>query len=424
MAGNGRSRGLTISGPSSASSAEPLNNRLLGRTTKPSRRLNDTDGPQSTVRQSSQEGMSRNQQNQRLSARRERFPRRRSRGLVDGETGDNTRRMLDVVRVTKEEVEEGEEERKQDVHNPEYTVHVKTFLGSKIHWTVRWGSYPSENYAFSMEDFEVALLDRLDELRPYEIVSKRVGIRSSTGHSDRLWQTWDELTSVEWNETAELAIRDLWHQTLKPVDVIIEIHMEGEKQTAQHRRSASISRLHMKRPRGFIESSDVDDEEASAPQEPPRKTRAIQSLASLTPQVDRREEVGDSIDAICRRWDCPDDSCRNFMGHCWIAEGWKHYAISAGDQNVWSLEIVQGRASVENPPAMMVARWVEASGPANFIVENRRQDFNSRMDRIMAIQAKQIEVMLDRELDSIERRQNQWLQDYHQQRQNQNQWPQ
>lgn len=117
MAGNGRSRGLTISGPSSASSAEPLNNRLLGRTTKPSRRLNDTDGPQSTVRQSSQEGMSRNQQNQRLSARRERFPRRRSRGLVDGETGDNTRRMLDVVRVTKEEVEEGEEERKQDVHN-------------------------------------------------------------------------------------------------------------------------------------------------------------------------------------------------------------------------------------------------------------------------------------------------------------------
>lgn len=272
-----------------------------------------------------------------------------------------------------------------------------------------------------MEDFEVALLDRLDELCPYEIVSKRVGVRASGGHSDRQWQTWDELTSVEWNQTAELTIRDLWGQTSKPVDVIIEIHVEREKQTSQHRRSASISRLHLKRPRGFIESSDVEDEEASAPRKPPRKTSAIQSLANLT-QVDRREEAEDSADAIRRRWTCPDDSCRNFVGYCWIAEGWKHYTLSAGDQNVWSLEIVHGRASVENPPATMVARWVEASGPANFIVANRRQDFNSRMDRIMAIQEKQMEVMLDRTLDSIERGQNQWLQDYHQQRQNQ--WPQ
>lgn len=117
MAGNGRSRGLAFSGPSSASSAEPLNIRLLRRSKKPSRRLDDNDGPQSTVRQSSREGTSRNQQNQRPSARGERSPRRRSRGLVDGETEDNARRMLDIVRVAKEEVEEGEDERRQVVHN-------------------------------------------------------------------------------------------------------------------------------------------------------------------------------------------------------------------------------------------------------------------------------------------------------------------
>ena len=292
---------------------------------------------------------------------------------------------------------------------PEYTVHIKVLLEKKIFWARRWGSYPDGG--FSIEDFEVALLERLEELSPYEIVRKAVGIKSSRLNSSRHWQTLDELTSIEWQQTAELTIHDLWDQTLKPVDVLLELNVEQNVQPSQSnqpqrnepQRNVSTD-LRSKRSRDCIDSSDVDDE--IAPQKPPRKTRTNQSLSQLNHQIDRREQAGNFADAICKHWTCVDENCRNFKEFCWVAPDRKHYSISAVDQQAWSISIIQDEANIRNPPAALIARWMAAAGPVNRDYKRPLTNPQTSMQQCVDMQKQMEWNMMERTQDSLDRMQN------------------
>lgn len=98
---------------------------------------------------------------------------------------------------------------------------------------------------------------------------------------------------------------------MKPVNVLLELNVEHKFQSFQFKTLR-------KKSRNRINFSNFDDEHTSLQtfQKLFRKTRIIQFLNQFIQQINRREQIENHFDAICKNWICVDENCNNFRKFC------------------------------------------------------------------------------------------------------------